>query len=111
MRTSIVEVLLGELLESSVVELVLEVLKSESELEDGGIDVVASNKRSGRGKRCHQRQSAEDGWLHHDERVLKMFWRKSMSECSEVRVCDDGREVCCWTGAEQLFIPLAPLCK
>jgi hypothetical protein len=40
-----------------------------------------------------------------------LFWRKSMSECSEVRVCDDGREVCCWTGAEQLFIPLAPLCK
>ena len=70
---SVHEVLLGELLEGSVVELVLEVLEGESELENGGIDVgvLAGNKRSGRGQRGHQRQSAEDGWLHHDERLLK----------------------------------------
>jgi hypothetical protein len=66
---SIVEVLLGELGKSAVVELVLEVLKGEGELENGGIDVgvLAGNKRSGRDQRGHQRQSAEDGWLHHDE--------------------------------------------
>jgi hypothetical protein len=69
MRTSIVEVLLGELLKSSVVELVLEVLKGKSELENSGIDVgiLTSDKRCGRDQRGHQRQSAEDGWLHHDD--------------------------------------------
>jgi hypothetical protein len=63
-HTSVLEVLLGELGESTLVEDILEVLKGESELEDSGVDVVALNERSSAGDRGQERHGTEDGVLH-----------------------------------------------
>jgi hypothetical protein len=63
-HTSVDEVLLRELVESALVEDVLEVLKGESELEDGGVDVVALDERSSAGNSGQERHGTENGVLH-----------------------------------------------
>jgi hypothetical protein len=63
-HTSVDEVLLGELVESTLVEDVLEVLEGESELEDSGVDVVALNERSSAGNSGQERHGTENGVLH-----------------------------------------------
>jgi hypothetical protein len=75
-HTGGLEVLLGELGESTLVEDVLEVFKSESELEDSGVDVVTLDERSSAGNGGQERHGAEDGVLH--DCLRKCCWKEGL---------------------------------
>lgn len=72
MRTGLGKVLLRELAKSLLVEDILKVLKSESEVEDDGVDVLASHDRAGLGNCGQKRRRAEDGRLHDEN--LSWWW-------------------------------------